>query len=83
MENYFNFLKKFLILFNNGNILEISDRYIDRGRGNVSFTELPEIINTPSNQHFAGWDKFRLSIRLRKMRVKMNKTEKETEMQVV
>ena len=31
-----------------------------RSRGNVSFTEQSEIITTPSNQDFAGLDKFRL-----------------------
>ena len=44
-------------LFNKGSILEINDCY-NRSRGNVNFTELSEIINTLSNQDFAGLDKF-------------------------
>ena len=43
LENYSNFKKNFL--FNNGSILEINDHY-NRSRGNGSFTELSEIINT-------------------------------------
>ena len=58
LENYSNFKNKFL--FNNGSILEINDYFNDRSRGNVSFTELSEIITTLSNQDFAGLDKFRL-----------------------
>ena len=69
--------KKFL--FNNGSILEINDYHNNRSRGNVSFIELSEIINTLSNQDFAGMDKFILRTSLEKikeMRVKMNKTKK-------
>ena len=47
--------------------------------GNVSFTELSEIINTLSSQGFAGMDRFRLRTslgKIKKMRVKMNKTKK-------
>ena len=76
-ENYLNFKNEFL--FNNAIILEINDCYNNRSRGNVSFTELSEIINTVSNQDFAGLDKFRLRISLRKikeMRVKMNEINK-------
>ena len=47
LENYSNFKSKFL--FNNGSILEINDYYNNRNRGNVSYTELCEIINTLSN----------------------------------
>ena len=77
LENYSNFKNKFL--FNNGSILEISDYYSNKSRGNVSFTELSEIINTLSSQDFAGMDKFRLKANLGKikeMHVKMNKTKK-------
>ena len=45
-----------MFLPNNGSILEIND--YNRIRGNASFTELSEIINTPSDQDFAGLDKF-------------------------
>ena len=51
----------------------------NKSRGNVTFTELSEIINTLSSQDFAGMDKFRLRERLRnieKMRVKINKIKK-------
>ena len=55
LENYSNFKNKFL--FNNGSILEINDYYnSNKSRGNVTFTELSEIINTLSSQDFAGWD---------------------------
>ena len=47
LENYSNFKNKFL--FNNGSILETNDYYQNRNRGNVSYTELCEIINTLSN----------------------------------
>ena len=70
LENYSNFKNKFT----------------DKSRGNTSFTGLSEIINTLSNQDFAGLDKFRLRSSLEKikeMHVKMNKTKKVTEMQVV
>ena len=62
----------------NGSIFKIND-YYNRSRGNKSFTELYEIINTLSNQGFAGMDKFRLRTSLGKIKeicVKMNKTEK-------
>ena len=51
----------------------------NKSRGNVTFTELSEIINTLSSQDFAGMDKFRLRERLRnikEIRVKINKTKK-------
>ena len=77
LENYSNFKNK--SLFDNGSILEINDYYnSNKNRGNVSFTELPEIINVLSSQDFSGMDKFRLRERLGKikeMRVKMNKTK--------
>ena len=38
----------------------------NRSTGNVSFTELSEIITTLSNQDFAGLDKFRLLFLLQK-----------------
>ena len=57
-ENYSNFENKFL--FNNGSILKTNDYFNNRSRGNVSFTELSEIIATLSNQDFAELDKFRL-----------------------
>ena len=59
LENYSNFRNKFLILFNNGSILEINDYCNNGNRGNVSLTELSEIINALSNQNFAVLDKFR------------------------
>ena len=50
LENYSNFFKKLLILFNNGSsILEINDYCNNRSRGNVSYNEFCEIINTLSN----------------------------------
>ena len=58
LENYSNFKKKFL--FNNSSILEINHYFNNRSRGNVNFTELPEIITTLSNQDLAGLDQFRL-----------------------
>ena len=58
LENYSNFKNKFL--FNNGSILEINYYLNNRSRGNVSFTELSEIITTLSNQDFNGLDKCRL-----------------------
>ena len=78
LENYSNFKNKFL--FNNGSILEINDYYnTNKSRGNVTFTELSEIINTLLSQDFAVMDKFRLRKRLRnikEMRVKINKAKK-------
>ena len=50
LENYSNFKNKFLS--NNGSIVEINDYF---NKGNLSFTELSEIITTLSNQDFAGW----------------------------
>ena len=49
--NYFNFKKEFL--FNNGRILEIND-YYNRSRGNVSFTEISEII-IYQIENLLGW----------------------------
>ena len=66
--------------------LEINDYYNNRSSGNVSFTELSEIINALSNQDFAGMDKFRLRTslgKIKEMRVKMNKTKKVRGMTVV
>ena len=51
----------------------------NKSRGNVTFTELSEIINTLSSQDFAGMDKFRVRERLRnikEMRLKISKTKK-------
>ena len=76
LENCSNSKNKFL--FNNGSILEINHYYSNKSRGNVSFTELSEIINTLSSQDFAGMDKFRLSAslgKIKEMHVKMNKTK--------
>ena len=56
------------ILFNNGSTLEINNYCNNRSRGNVSFTELSEIINTLSNQDFTGLDKFRSSSSLGKIK---------------
>ena len=84
LENYSNFKNKFL--FNNGSILQINDYYNNRSRGNVSFTEYCKIINTLSNQDFAGLDKFRLREslgKIKEMHVKMNKTKKVREMKVL
>ena len=52
LENYFNFKKEFL--FNNGRILEINDYYYNRSRGNVSFTEISEII-IYQIENLLGW----------------------------
>ena len=54
----FYFKNKFL--FNNGSTLQINDYFNNRSRENVIFTELSEVITTPSNQDFAGLDIFRL-----------------------
>ena len=73
LENYFNFKNKFL--FNNGSILEINDYCNNRSRGNVSFTELSEIIITLSRFCWVGLDKIRLRGclgKIKEMRVKMN-----------
>ena len=53
-----------------------------RTRGNVSFNDLSQLINTLSGQDFAGLDKFRLKESLGKMKemhahlVKTNKTNR-------
>ena len=52
LENYFHFKKEFL--FNNGRILEINDYYYNRSRGNVSFTEISEII-IYQIENLLGW----------------------------
>ena len=70
LENYSNFKSKFS--FNN--VLEI--HYYFRTRGNASFNDLSQLINTLSNQDFAGLNKFRLRESLGKMkeiRVKINR----------
>ena len=56
LENYSNFKSNFS--FNNGSILEIHDYF--RTRGNVCFNDLnlSQLINTLSNQDFAGFDNF-------------------------
>ena len=56
LENYSNFKSNFS--FNNGIILEIYDYF--RNRGNASFNDLSQLINTLSNQDFDGLDKFKL-----------------------
>ena len=67
LENYSDFKNKFL--FSNCSILEINDYYnSNKSRGNVSVTELSEIINTLSSQDFAVMDKFRLRERLGKIK---------------
>ena len=53
-----------------------------RTRGNVSFNDLSQLVNTLSSQDFAGLDKFRLKESLGKMKemhahlVKTNKTNR-------
>ena len=64
LENYSNFKSNFS--FNNGSILEIQDYF--RTGGNTSFNNLSQIINTLSNQDFAGLDKFRLRESLEKIK---------------
>ena len=54
LENYSNFKSKFL--FNNGSIFEMDDYF--RTRGNSRFNDLSQLINTLSNQDFAGLDNF-------------------------
>ena len=49
-----NFKSKFS--FNNGSIFEIHDYF--RTGGNGSFNDLSQLINTLSNQDFAGLDNF-------------------------
>ena len=75
LENYSNFKSK--ISFNKGSVLEIHDYF--RTRGNASFNDLSQLINTLSNQDFAGFDKFRLREslgKMKEMRVKLNKINK-------
>ena len=75
LENYSNFKSNFS--FNNGSILEIHDYF--RARGNASFNDLYQLINTLSNRDFDGLDEFRLRKSLGKLkemrvhRVKINK----------
>ena len=64
IENYSNFKNNFS--FNNGSILEIHDHF--RTKGKFSFNALPQLINTLSNQDFAGLDKFRLRKSLGKLK---------------
>ena len=64
LENYPNFKSNFS--FNNESILKIHDSF--RTRGNASFNNLSQIINTLSNQDFAGFDKFKLREILGKMK---------------
>ena len=54
LENYSHFKSKFSL--NNVRILERYNYF--RTRGNVSFSDLSQLINTLSNQDFAGLDKF-------------------------
>ena len=54
LENYSNFKSKFS--FNNGKMFIVHDYF--RTRINTNFNDLSQIINTPSNQDFAGLDKF-------------------------
>ena len=54
LENYSDFKSKFL--FNNGSIFKIHDYF--RTRGNPSFNDLSQLINTLSIQDFAGSDEF-------------------------
>ena len=63
LENYSYVKNKFV--FKSGSILEINDYYSNRSR---SFTELCKIVNTLSNQDFAGLDKFRLRTSLEKIK---------------
>ena len=75
IENYSNFKNNFS--FNNGSILEIHDHF--RTKGKFSFNALPQLINTLSNQDFAGLDKFRLRKslgKLKEMRVRLLKVNK-------
>ena len=66
LENYPYVKNKFV--FKSDSILEINDYYSNRSKRNVSFTELCEIVNTLSNQDFAGLDKFRLRTSLEKIK---------------
>ena len=69
------------ISFNNGSILEIHDYF--RTGGNASLNNLSQIINTLSNQDFAGLDKFRLGESQGKISVQLLKINKIIEMKVV
>ena len=64
LENYSNFKSNFS--FNNKSILETHDHF--RTRGNTRVNDLPQLINTPSNQEFPGCDKFRLRESLGRMK---------------
>ena len=64
LENYSNFKNNFS--FNNGSILEIHDFF--RTRGNASFNDLCQLINTLSNQDFDELDKFKLRESLGKLK---------------
>ena len=78
---YFNFKKEFL--FNNARILEINDCY-NRSRGNVSFTEISEII-IYQIKNLLGWiniDWGQVWERLRKCVAKWIKQKKVREMKV-
>ena len=72
LENYSNF--KSNISFNNGSILEIHDYF--RTGGNASLNNMSQIINTLSNQDFAGLDKFRLGESQGKISVQLLKINK-------
>ena len=75
LENYSNFKSNFS--FNNGSILEVNDYF--RTMGKSSFNDLSQLINTLSNQDFAGLDKFRLREslgKLKEMRVQLLKVNK-------
>ena len=72
LENYSNY--KSNISFNNGSILEIHDYF--RTGGNASLNNLSQIINTLSNQDFAGLDKFRLGESQGKISVQLLKINK-------
>ena len=62
LENYSNFKSNFSF----GSILEIHDYF--RTMGKSSFNDLSQLINTLSNQDFAGLDKFRLRKNLGKLK---------------
>ena len=66
LENYSNVKNE--SLFNKDIILKINDYYNNRSSGSVSFTESCEIINSLSNQDFAGLGKFRWRASLGKIK---------------
>ena len=75
LENYSNFKSNFS--FNNGSFLEINDYF--RTMRKSSFNDLLQLINTLSNQDFAGLDKFKLREslgKLKEMRVQLLKVNK-------